>query len=247
MSEIITITTGTDGIETVNARELHTFLEVGKDFSSWMKDRISQYDFVKNRDYTLTFPKTGERKNVVMTEYHVSLDMAKELSMVERNDKGREARQYFIKCEKLALEGPITIQAKLTTRKLTAELRAFRDTAKFFGIQGNNALISANAAVKKKHGVDMMDAVGVTHLIANTQLQSLTPTEIGKRLGVSAKAVNKALESAGIQYKTFGKWAATEKGYAFASMQDTVIPNGTVVKQLKWLESVIDIISSELG
>ena len=93
----------------------------------------------------------------------------------------------------------------------------------------------------------MMDAVGVTHLIANTQLQSLTPTEIGKRLGVSAKAVNKALESAGIQYKTFGKWAATEKGYAFASMQDTVIPNGTVVKQLKWLESVIDIISSELG
>ncbi|UNE53615.1 antA/AntB antirepressor family protein [Bartonella machadoae] len=87
-------------VKTVNARELHTFLEVGRDFTTWIKNRIKTYKFVCAKDYILTFPKTGERQNVSMTEYHLTLDMAKELSMVERNEKGRQARRYFIECEK---------------------------------------------------------------------------------------------------------------------------------------------------
>ncbi|WP_455481287.1 antA/AntB antirepressor family protein [Bartonella sp. B12(2025)] len=87
-------------VQTVNARELHTFLEVGRDFTTWIKNRIKIYKFVCKKDYILTFPKTGERQNVSMTEYHLTLDMAKELSMVERNEKGRQARRYFIECEK---------------------------------------------------------------------------------------------------------------------------------------------------
>ena len=93
---------GSETIQTVNARELHAYLEVGKDFSTWIKDRISQYDFIENSDYVLTFTKTGERKNVKVTDYHISLDMAKELAMVERNEKGKQARQYFIECERRA-------------------------------------------------------------------------------------------------------------------------------------------------
>ncbi|WP_332060827.1 antA/AntB antirepressor family protein [Bartonella sp. CB74] len=87
-------------VQTVNARELHAFLEVGRDFTTWIKNRIKTYKFVSKRDYILTFPKTGERQNVSMTEYRLTLDMAKELAMVERNEKGRKARQYFIECEK---------------------------------------------------------------------------------------------------------------------------------------------------
>ncbi|WP_019221336.1 antA/AntB antirepressor family protein [Bartonella senegalensis] len=87
-------------IQTVNARELHTFLEIGRDFTTWIKNRIKTYKFVHTKDYILTFPKTGERQNVSMTEYYLTLDMAKELSMVERNEKGRQARRYFIECEK---------------------------------------------------------------------------------------------------------------------------------------------------
>ncbi|ACS51074.1 anti-repressor protein [Bartonella grahamii as4aup] len=87
-------------VQTVNARELHAFLEVGRDFTTWIKNRIKTYKFVCAKDYILTFPKTGERQNVCMTEYHLTLDMAKELSMVERNEKGRQARRYFIECEK---------------------------------------------------------------------------------------------------------------------------------------------------
>ena len=87
-------------ITLVNARELHQFLEVGRQFSDWIKDRIEQYEFIENQDYILTFHKTGERQNVKVTDYHITLDMAKEISMVERNAKGKQARQYFIECEK---------------------------------------------------------------------------------------------------------------------------------------------------
>lgn len=91
---------GGQTIETVNARELHSFLEVGRDYTNWIKGRIEKYGFVENQDYVLTFARTGERQNVVMTEYHISVGMAKELAMVENNDQGRQARQYFIECER---------------------------------------------------------------------------------------------------------------------------------------------------
>ena len=107
MQELIALNTVEfDGSEqqTVNARELHEFLEVGKDFSNWIKDRIEKYGFVENVDYVRFSPnlaKTpyGGRPSV---EYHISLSMAKELCMVERNEKGKQARQYFIECERVA-------------------------------------------------------------------------------------------------------------------------------------------------
>ncbi|MEC8055579.1 MAG: antA/AntB antirepressor family protein [Pseudomonadota bacterium] len=88
----------------VDARTLHSFLEVGRDFANWIKQRISKYKFQENSDYALTLAKTGVRSNVVQKDYSLSLDMAKELCMVENNEKGREARRYFIHCEKLAYE-----------------------------------------------------------------------------------------------------------------------------------------------
>jgi len=92
------------GKQTVNARELHKFLGIGKDFSTWIKNRVKQYDFVLGQDFALTFTKTGERKNVTARDYHISLDMAKELSMVERNEEGKKARKYFIECERKSQE-----------------------------------------------------------------------------------------------------------------------------------------------
>ena len=97
---------GGDQQQGVNARDLHEFLEVGKDFSTWIKDRISQFDFVEGADYVkiqdLSSPNLGNPKSraQVRIEYILTLNMAKELSMVERNEKGKQARQYFIQCEK---------------------------------------------------------------------------------------------------------------------------------------------------
>ncbi|WP_142417230.1 antA/AntB antirepressor family protein [Bartonella massiliensis] len=95
-------------VQTVNARDLHAFLEIGKDFSTWIKDRINQYEFEEGNDFIKTqdlrSPKLGSTKSraVIAINYHLTLEMAKELSMVERNEQGKKARQYFIECEKRA-------------------------------------------------------------------------------------------------------------------------------------------------
>lgn len=87
----------------VNARDLHSFLQVGKVFAAWIQERIGKYEFVENEDFIAIFQnrKIGHGRGKV--DYHLTLDMAKELSMVENNDKGREARRYFIAMEKKAL------------------------------------------------------------------------------------------------------------------------------------------------
>ena len=87
-------------IRAVDARELHAFMEVGRVFASWITDRIEQGCFVEGKDYVLTVTKTGVRSNVVQKDYAISISMAKELSMLERNEQGKLARQYFIECEK---------------------------------------------------------------------------------------------------------------------------------------------------
>lgn len=103
MQELIALNTiEFDGSEqqTVNARELHEFLENGDKFATWIVDRINQFGFLENQDF-VTFSENSE-KGRPRKEYALSLDMAKELCMVERNEKGKQARQYFIECERVA-------------------------------------------------------------------------------------------------------------------------------------------------
>ncbi len=84
----------------VNARELHSIMKVRRDFTNWIKDRIRKYMFIQDEDYILTFAKIGERRNVIKHEYYITIDMAKELAIVENNDIGRKIRRYFIEVEK---------------------------------------------------------------------------------------------------------------------------------------------------
>ena len=91
------------GEQTVNARDLHSFLEVGRDFSTWVKDRISSLGFAEDLDFVIT-PETGDisRRGPKRIEYHLGLRMARHLSMIERTKKGEDARDYFIECERIA-------------------------------------------------------------------------------------------------------------------------------------------------
>lgn len=89
-----------NGKKAVNARDLHAFLESKRDFSTWIKDRIKSYDFVEGVDYQ-SFTEIVEREIGATTriEYALSISMAKELSMIENNERGKQARKYFIACE----------------------------------------------------------------------------------------------------------------------------------------------------
>ena len=97
-------------VQTVSARELHAFLEVQTRFNDWIKDRIAEYDFIDNQDFIgFTEKSVKPQGGRPSQEYHITLDMAKELSMVERNEKGKQARKYFIECEKKLLTQQPTI------------------------------------------------------------------------------------------------------------------------------------------
>ena len=102
-----------NGQKAVNARDLHSFLQVGKDFSTWIKNRIDKYDFIEGKDFqtlyldyqgnllNIRLPQNGDSENqqVSKIEYALSISMAKELSMIENNERGKQARKYFIACE----------------------------------------------------------------------------------------------------------------------------------------------------
>ena len=128
MNELISLTQSTINGEfqqTVNARELHGFLGTKTKFADWIKNRIEQYDFVENQDFVLASENSeaslhGGHNRL---DYFLSLDMAKELAMVERTDKGKQARQYFIECERKLRER----QLKLAPTTYVEALRALAD------------------------------------------------------------------------------------------------------------------------
>lgn len=128
MQELIKITPqpfNGETIETVNARELWEFLGSRQEFSNWIKSRITEYEFIPEQDF-ITFTKflvNGGRR----IDYFVTLDMAKELSMVERNAKGRQARRYFIEAEKRLkeFEKAIPEAAPISDKLEATEARAY--------------------------------------------------------------------------------------------------------------------------
>lgn len=88
-------------IQCVNARELHEWLQIKSNFAEWIKRRIKDCGFIQYVDFASVFETSKTENGGVSNsnEYWITLGMAKELSMLEKNDKGREARRYFIDCE----------------------------------------------------------------------------------------------------------------------------------------------------
>jgi putative phage anti-repressor protein len=111
MDKLITITEQ-KGVQLVDARELHQRLQTRRDFSNWIKGRIQEYGFIENEDYFIENQRSPKLASQVSThggfrhriDYHLTVNMAKELAMVERNEWGRKIRRYFIEMEKLARE-----------------------------------------------------------------------------------------------------------------------------------------------
>lgn len=111
-SQLVPVVPGTIGNTqclTVDGRTLHSVLGVRRDFSNWIKGRISKYGFVQGQDFEV-FAKTGENSEGgrPSQEYRCTLGMGKELCMVENNEKGRVARRYFIECERRLLSPQTT-------------------------------------------------------------------------------------------------------------------------------------------
>lgn len=103
MNNLIKVNTNEKGEVVISGRELHEFLEIGTEYMKWF-DRMTEYGFTENVDFSVivNFDDDdtafgGLRK---ITDHAIKLDMAKELAMIQRNDKGKQARLYFIAIEK---------------------------------------------------------------------------------------------------------------------------------------------------
>lgn len=101
MNELIKITTNEQGMSCVSARELHERLENKRKFTDWIKQKIEKYGFEENADY-ISLSQNCEKPQGgrPQLDYIITIDMAKELCMVENNEIGRKFRKYFIECEK---------------------------------------------------------------------------------------------------------------------------------------------------
>lgn len=129
--QLIKVSKNEQGQQVVSARDLWKFLDVNYDFSTWIKRRIEKYDFIENVDFTMVrlipqncgIKKGGDRKSI---DYILSMDMAKELAMIENNSTGRAARRYFIQCEKR--------YRKLIDEKHSKEIQALQenDSSEFY-------------------------------------------------------------------------------------------------------------------
>lgn len=88
---------GSHGGNVVMGRDLHEFLGVRRDYNNWFK-QMTEYGFTEGQDFSPNLAKStgGRRKQ----DHIISLDMAKEISMIQRTERGKQARQYFIECER---------------------------------------------------------------------------------------------------------------------------------------------------
>lgn len=178
MQPLIPLTTqhiGDDAIQTVNARELHAFLGSKRQFADWIAYRIQKYGFVENQDFA-RFSQKCENPQGGRTakEFVLTLNMAKELCMVENSAKGREARRYFIECEKalhaqqaarLGEAAPPLASVQQRVRQVLAAARCFNGilkTASQLQLPHGATLQAANHTTLHHTGVDLLAAMGLT-------------------------------------------------------------------------------------
>ena len=190
MNELIKITEY-NGNQAVSARDLHKFLEITERFSSWF-ERMLQYGFVENIDYQgCEFFNT--LANQTLTDYALTLDCAKEISMIQRSKKGKEAREYFIACEKRLRAGiSLPQNYKEALKALVQEVEAKER------LQAQNEL-QAKELEKQAPKVAYYDEV-------LTSQSTYNANQIAKELGMSAVTLNKKLHELKVQYKQGGQW-----------------------------------------
>lgn len=187
MNNLINVTLNENQEPVVSGRQLHQVLGVKTEYKKWFS-RMTDYGFSENEDFLKVTQKcltssTGQN----MTDHVLKLDMAKEIAMIQRTDKGKEVRQYFIQVEK-----DFNSPEKIMARALKIADR------KIISLEHKNEVLQLEIEEARKQ-TDYLD------LILQTK-DMLTTTQIAQDYGMSANKFNQILKQVGIQRKVNGQW-----------------------------------------
>ena len=163
MNEIINITLNDNHEPVVSGRQLHEALEVKTEYKKWFS-RMTEYGFNENEDFLKVTQKcltssTGQNT----TDHIIKLDMAKEIAMIQRTERGKQVRQYFIQVEK-DFNSPEKIMARALlmadqkVHKLEAQIEADRPKVLFadaVSASKSSCLIGELAKILKQNGIDI--------------------------------------------------------------------------------------------
>lgn len=209
----------------VSARELHKGLEITERFSSWF-NRMLKYGFEENMDYIgcKVFNTLAKQE---LQDYILKIDCAKEICMIQRNEKGREFRKYFIECEKRLKEQ----QIQLSERDKIAILLM---NGGIDAIEGAKRLVEL-ATKPLIETIETQEPKVEYHDNVLNSDKLITTTSIAKDLGMSARTLNKELHEKKIIYKSSGIWVLYAKyEHMIPEYCDYVI--NEYGQSLKWTE-----------
>ncbi len=199
MNELIPTQENKDGNLLVSGRDLHEFLEIGTRYDIWF-NRMKEYGFVENIDYVAVVQKrtTAQGNETTYTDHHIKIQMAKEIAMLQRNEKGKQARLYFLELEE-----------KWNSPEMVMKRAMDYLNARVEKLQTSNLLLEqqVNELQPKATYYDMV--------LQNKSLLSVS--KIAKDYGMSAIKMNRLLHDLGVQYKQGDIWLLyakhQDKGY----------------------------------
>lgn len=212
---------------TVLGRDLHKALEVKSKYADWFK-RMCEYGFSENVDFILVSQKkeTNNSKNpyTTITDHQLTIEMAKEICMIQRSEKGKQARQYFIELEK----------AWNTPEQVMARALKMADTTIH--------QLKTTVAIKDQQIAELKPRADYTDTILQNK-SLVTITQIAKDYGMSGTALNKKLHELKVQYKQSGQWLLyrgfQDKGYTHSETIDITRTGGIkdVKMETKWTQT----------
>ncbi len=233
MNELLRVNYDSDRI-TLSARELHEFLGIKTSFKDWFP-RMCEYGFNESQDFNplknerVQFEGDRQVKRTVQ-DYQITLDMAKEIAMIQRSEKGKQIRQYFLELERKWNSPEAVMNRALEySRKQVQAL-----------LQTNEKLELENKMKDQQLNELKPKADYYDQILQSKSLVLIS--QIAKDYGYGAPTMNKKLHELGVQYKQGGQWLLyskyQNKGYTHSRTINITRSDGRsdVRMQTEWIQ-----------
>lgn len=230
MNDLLKVNYDTDQ-PTVSARDLHEKLNIGTQYTKWF-ERMKEYGFSENEDFKAISQKrlTAQGNETTYMDHEISIDMAKQICMIQRSPEGKMIRQYFIDLEK-AWNTPEQIMAR-ALKMANKSIDSLKERCAFLGGQ----IVEQQKVIS-----ELQPKANYVDTILQSKSLVLT-TQIAKDYGMSARKFNRILSELKIQYKVGGQWVLYSKyqsnGYVHSRTIDITRSNGMpdIKMQTEWTQ-----------